>query len=106
MDGQFDRVLTAGDGYALLYKRKTSITSVENLYGVVNSQGEWVTRMRNHANEDGYNDYVYYLGRGCFALPTYVWNNEISSFYLYNGVTGISRHIRNCKPLTTNHYED
>ena len=62
-----------GDGYAWIYQNKSTITSLEHLYGIVDYQGKWTKPLENLQKEGLYDD-MKYVGDG-FVGKT--WRNSI-----------------------------
>ena len=62
-----------GDGYAWIYQNKSTITSLEHLYGIVDYQGKWTKPLENLQKEGLYDD-MKYVGDG-FVGTT--WRNGI-----------------------------
>ena len=73
-----------GDGYAWIYQNKSTITSLEHLYGIVDYQGKWIKPLENLQKEGLYNK-LKHVGDGFFAAtgrnsieyPIYSSNNDI-----------------------------
>ena len=56
IDGEVE-VKAYGDGYALIYQNKSTITKVEHLYGVVNYEGEWKMPLSEIGVEEVYGSF-------------------------------------------------
>lgn len=68
-NGDFDEILTLGNGMALVYKYKDDIVNPEKQYGVLNSNGEFVM---DFVSLNCYQiENKVYLGDGIFGICTY-----------------------------------
>ena len=79
-----------GNGFAWIYQNKSSISSLEHLYGVVNHAGEWIEPLQN-LEEEGLYDRIEYIGDGFvsgewehFVLP--IWNADKSVQITLDGI--------------------
>ena len=81
------QLLAYGDGLALIYQRKDTITVIEHLYGVIDCSGEWI-----HPLTDlGYypRSSHYYVGDGVFAIMVQSWaGGGGNDFIFLNSNTG------------------
>lgn len=73
------QLIAYGDGLALMYQRKDSITSIQHLYGIVDSSGTWIQPMIDLGISNS--DKHYYAGDGIFALA--YWTGYYHSDYLF-----------------------
>lgn len=62
LSGQAD-VKIYGGGFAFIYQNKSTISTLEHLYGIVNYAGEWIMPMEN-LQEEGCFDMIEYIGDG------------------------------------------
>ncbi|MBR3893672.1 MAG: hypothetical protein IKJ35_00845 [Clostridia bacterium] len=80
LDGNFE-VKACGDGYAWIYQNKSTITTLEHLYGVLNANGTWTKPLENLQEKELY-DNLEYMGSGCVGKNTkngyYIWNADQS----------------------------
>ena len=81
LNGDVD-VKAVGGGYALLYQNKSTITTIEHLYGVVNYDGDWVMSLTNLNANDVWDNMVH-IGDGMFA-PQY--RNDLT-YQIYDAET-------------------
>lgn len=86
-----------GEGFAWIYQNKSTITSIEHLYGVVNHAGEWIEPLQNLQKEDLYDDMKYIgdgfvgaVGRDSVLYP--IWNADKSIKITIDGYFS-DRHI-------------
>ena len=62
LDGTVE-VKASGEGYAWIYQNKSTITSLEHLYGIVDYTGQWIKPLEN-LQEEGVYDKIRYVGGG------------------------------------------
>lgn len=79
------QIAAYGDGLALIYQRKETISAIEHLYGIIDFAGNWVQAMTNLETYN--NEEHYYAGDGIFAIA--VWTGYYHNDYLFwNGNNG------------------
>ncbi len=96
-----------GGGFAWIYQNKSTITSLEHLYGVVNHIGEWVQTLEN-LQEPNLFENIRYIGDGFVRYREdgaiyHVWNPNVSitlngifsdcNIEFNNGMAFVSRSI-------------
>lgn len=66
--GEIDEVLAVGDGRALVYKNNSGVNSSEHLYGVLDSNGNWIQQLSDWGAELSSSYSWYYAGDGMFVF--------------------------------------
>ena len=101
------QLLAYGDGLALIYQTKSSITEFERLYEVFDHSGNTlsVTKMNYYPQTSWGEDPHYYMGNGVFAIMVKCWaGTGGDDFVFLNGNTGetffISRLNRKLEQFT------
>lgn len=91
LNGQAE-VKAYGNGFAWIYQNKSTITSSEHLYGIVNHAGEWIEPLQN-LQEKGLCDTVEYIGDGFFGTKEWrdgvvypIWNPDKSVQITLDGI--------------------
>ncbi len=81
-----------GEGFAWIYQNKSTITSLEHLYGVVNYNGEWIEPLQN-LQEEGLYDKIEHIGNGFVGTKTWrdepvyrIWNADKSVQIVLDGI--------------------
>lgn len=78
------QLLAYGDGYALVYQRKDTITAIKHMYGIMDCSGNWIQPMTDLGTYCGEN---HYIGNGVFAIA--VWTGFYHNDYLFwNSIDG------------------
>lgn len=94
-NGYFDEVLAVGDSLALVYKYNGGVTTSEYLYGVVDSDGNWVQPLTDWGKEFyAINSYFSYIGDGMFAATkeafpgsnVTIYNSTLNTFIYLEGI--------------------
>lgn len=86
-----------GGGYAWIYQNKSTITSLEHLYGLTDHNGVWIEPMQN-LHEEGLYDDIRYIGNGFVGAvgrdnAIYpIWSADKSIMITINGHVS-DRHI-------------
>lgn len=86
-----------GGGYAWIYQNKSTITSLEHLYGLTDYTGVWIEPMENLYEEGLYDD-IQYIGDGFMgarerdSVVYPIWNADKSIMFTIDGHVS-DRHI-------------
>lgn len=78
-------VKTYGGGFAFIYQNKSTISTWEHWYGIVNYAGEWIRPMEDLQLE-GHFDKIEYIGDGFFGEARW---RESKSYSIVNMNTGL-----------------
>lgn len=85
-NGDFDEVLAAGDGRALVYKNNSGVKETEYIYGVIDSSGNWVQPL---SDWDIYLDVMFYAGDGMFVYRDDYKYSNFDRYLIYNSITDV-----------------
>lgn len=81
-NGYIDKVLAVGDGKALVYKYNGNIDTSENLYGVIDSNGNWFQPLKDWGFNISDRTFMY-AGEGMFKACTGS-SFQSDSVFIYN----------------------
>lgn len=86
------RAKVYGGGYAWIYQNKSTITSLEHLYGIVDQNGTWIEPLQNQ-QEEGLYDNIEYIGDGFVGTKKWkkglvypIWNADKSIQITLDGI--------------------
>lgn len=103
-DGDGYEIVAAGDGLFLVRQRVRTFDTNQDLYGVVDTAGNWVCDLKADdpfpsSTPDGYSEVTfYYLGEGVFGVR-YLRNESWYLYYMFNSETGIVTEYKDSTPL-------
>ena len=81
-NGDIDKILAVGDGKALVYKYNGNIDTSENLYGVIDCDGNWVQPLKDWGFNISDRTFMY-AGEGMFIAYTGS-SFQSDSVFIYN----------------------
>lgn len=109
--GEINKILAVGDGKALVYKYNGNIDTNEYLYGVIDSDGNWVQPLKklsvNLSKESfkyaGEGMFMAYTGSSYRAKKIFIYNSNDSSNMFFDNINSKTSYFSN---LNSDQYYD
>ncbi len=77
-DGEFDKIIGSGGGMILVYKNTSTISAKEHSYGVIDSDGNWISSLKplEKGAELPPKSEFRYMGEGVFGDGSVLYNSK------------------------------